>query len=364
MQELQYNPILRLAVGLTVVVIVALVIVHRAGLGTPKIRGVGYRMAFSSLMLVYALTAAELGLYFFYAQTSGAGGTLASRRWFQKYWQPINSYGYRDREHAQDELAGKKVLAVLGDSFVAGCGIADVSDRFSDLLADSLGSQWEVVNIAKPGWHTRAQYEALTEYPLVPDVVILSYFVNDIDGAAEANGMIRPATGFPKPRLLRSWINRSHLVNLAFSRWYAKTHGGTPDSYWRFLDEAYTSPQVWRTHAQEILDIIDFCELHDTKLLVLVIPNLRDVENSRLATSQVTSLLESHGVAYLDLTPRLANRDSADMVVNAFDAHANEALNREIADLLHQELSRRHFGVDAVASEMRVPQSPQANNRS
>ena len=364
MHELQYNPMLRLALGLTLVVSVALVTVYRARLGTAKFRGVVARLGFSSLMLVYALTAVELGLYFFYAETSGTGGTLASRRWFQKYWHPVNSYGYRDREHPPEELADKKVLAVLGDSFVAGCGIADASDRFSNVLADSLGSSWRVINIAKPGWHTRAEYDALTQYPRVPDVVILSYFINDIDGAAEANGMIRPATGFPKPRLLRSWINRSYLMNLAFSRWYAATYGGTPESYWRFLDEAYTDPGVWRTHAQELVDIIDYCEAHDTKLLVLVIPNLRDVDNSRLATSRVTGLLELQGTAYLDLTPRLANRDPADMVVNPSDAHANEALNREIAELLHRELSRRRFGVNAVAGDSQARHDALANNRS
>ena len=48
-----------------------------------------------------------------------------------KYWKPINSYGYRDIEHVN--LKEKKLPFVVGDSFVAGHGIKNYKDLFSNV---------------------------------------------------------------------------------------------------------------------------------------------------------------------------------------------------------------------------------------
>ena len=57
----------------------------------------------------------------FFAQSDGFNLTLSSRNWFARYWQPINSLGYRDVE-PRAPRPGEKFVLVVGDSFVAGHG--------------------------------------------------------------------------------------------------------------------------------------------------------------------------------------------------------------------------------------------------
>src|SRR4051812_41968705 len=71
------------------------------------------------------------------AQTEFFNFTLGSQGWFKKYWKPINKDGYRDVEWDARDTAGKNIIFVVGDSFVAGQGIKKVRDRFSNRLSES-----------------------------------------------------------------------------------------------------------------------------------------------------------------------------------------------------------------------------------
>ena len=75
----------------------------------------------------------------FVVYPDGFSYTLASQKRLAEYWKPINSFGYRDIEHDLSSLGSKKILFVVGDSFVAGQGIDNPRDRFSDVLAAQLG---------------------------------------------------------------------------------------------------------------------------------------------------------------------------------------------------------------------------------
>jgi hypothetical protein len=69
-------------------------------------------------------------------------------------------------------------------------------------------------------------------------------------------------------------------------------------------------------------------------LVVVVFPNLRDIKCSGAITSKVSEFFRDRKVRVLDLQPLLENRDPEQLVVNSLDAHPNEALNKEVADLL------------------------------
>ena len=106
--------------------------------------------------------------------------TLAAQRWEARYWKPINSFGYRDAEHSPGAVAGKRVVAVVGDSLTAGAGIEDHRDRYPDVLAELLGSGWTVVNISRGAWSQPEELRALKTHPLTPDAIVLQYYINDI----------------------------------------------------------------------------------------------------------------------------------------------------------------------------------------
>ena len=69
-------------------------------------------------------------------------------------------------------------------------------------------------------------------------------------------------------------------------------------------------------------------------LTVVVFPHLRDVRGSAVITSQVADYFQKHAVRVVNLEPLLEDRDLMSMVVNSLDAHPNEALNKEVAELL------------------------------
>ena len=161
--------------------------------------------------------ALELGFKLFFAQSDGFRYTLASQNWYNRYWQE-NSLGYRDQEWTSQKLAGKTNVMVVGDSFVAGTGIANPDDRFANQLGQLLGDDFAVTVVASPGWDTRDEIEAIVEYPYPPDVLILSYFINDIEGTAYAGGAQRPQIRQDPPPWLKPLIDHSHAFNFLYWR--------------------------------------------------------------------------------------------------------------------------------------------------
>jgi hypothetical protein len=100
------------------------------------------KVSLSVSTIIYLFLALEILFYSSFAVSDTFGFTLASRRWEERYWRPINSFGYRDVEHNLTELGNKKVLFVVGDSFVAGHGISQTENRFFEYPAAEFG--WAV----------------------------------------------------------------------------------------------------------------------------------------------------------------------------------------------------------------------------
>src|SRR5205085_11395114 len=84
--------------------------------------------------LLYLFLFLEALFYYSFAVPDTFGFTLAAQRWQERYWRPINSHGYRDVEHYPEEFQDKTVLFVVGDSFVAGPGLAYREHRFFNYL--------------------------------------------------------------------------------------------------------------------------------------------------------------------------------------------------------------------------------------
>jgi hypothetical protein len=125
---------------------------------------------------ILAILGVELFFSHVYIMSDGFGITRASALWHEKYWKPINSLGYRDPEYTQDYLAGRKVVLVVGDSFVAGHGTKRASERFPDQLQLLLGDSYRVLAVAKLGWNTTHETAALKDVVsrVKPEKIILS----------------------------------------------------------------------------------------------------------------------------------------------------------------------------------------------
>lgn len=343
--DLRYDPLLRLAGGVLAALALAALTVRTNRDRHP----VATRTILRSLTLVgslaIAVVVAELALFAFFTESHGACSTLASRRWFQRYWHPVNASGYRDFEHDPADFVEKKTLCVLGDSYVAGQGIENVVDRFGNILATSLGTDWTTINVAKLGWDTMDELKALRSLKQSPDVVVLSYCLNDIDRAAARHGLTPTYSQVPKPDAMIDWINKSALVNLIWSRLRGPLLvKSVATDYFAYLRSAYLSEMVWRDHAQELDALVTHCREHQIELVAVVLPLLLDVEASKPMTTRVASWFTSHHVPTVDMTDHLIGRDPRDLIINPFDPHANEAVNAEIAEHLLEILNHQtHF---------------------
>src|SRR4029079_8000931 len=95
------------------------------------------------------LLAFEVLFALVFIDTDAFAQTLASNRWLHLYfWNHVNALGYRDVEHPPELFRSRRSVLVLGDSFVAGYGIKDPRDRFSDILQQRLGDDWVVANVS------------------------------------------------------------------------------------------------------------------------------------------------------------------------------------------------------------------------
>jgi len=293
--------------------------------------------------LFWTLIVVESFFRTFVAYPDGFSYTLASRNWEDEYWKPINSFGYRDIEHDLKSLEDKKILFVVGDSFVAAQGINNPRDRFSDVLAAQLEDGWEVFNIAMSGWDTRDEYKAISDFPVIPDIVILSYFINDIDGTAERIWKQDRPTWVEQPHwLIRPIVKDSHLFNFFYWRLYRFQNARQMAAiYLGYLEKAFNDAKVWSAHEQELHRIVNWAENNKIPIIAVVFPALVDLGWSRPFTQKVVHLLRDRGLPVVDLSEELTGRNPRELVVNKFDAHPSVSLHAEVASLLHTQLANK-----------------------
>lgn len=295
----------------------------------------------SLLMTFLTLMALELGFKLFFAQSDSFRYTLASQNWYERYWQE-NSLGYRDVEWTPEKLAGKTKVMVVGDSFVAGSGIADPKDRFSNQLGRLLGDNYVVFNVASPGWDTVDEVEAILNYPYNPDILVLSYYLNDIEGTAYQTGAQRPPIRQDPPAWLLPLVQNSHAVNFLYWRIIRLGPQEWAEVYWNdWLKKISADPDTTWRHQQELLKIIEGAASEQIPLFVVVFPNLAAVEESQPLIQPVIDLFQTHHIPVLDVGKLLAGRDPATTMVNTIDSHPNEAVNREVAEQLYQMISQQ-----------------------
>lgn len=301
---------------------------------------IGVNVTLSLMTLFLTFVAVEFYFKVFFAQTDNYTFTLSAQNWYEKYWHPINSFGYRDREWKLEDTIGKTKLMVVGDSFVAGTGIDNYEQRFPDQLAKLLGPDYVVLNVASPGWSTEHEIRGIVEYPYKPDILILSYFINDIEQTAYNRGVERPKFAERPSGVLGFFVDNSYAFNFLYWRWYRLTRPPQDPTYMEWISSLYQDSDLWWRHRQELLTIIEGAASEEISLLVVVFPDLTSVEESRLITQPVIDLFQEYEIPVLDVGDLLAGRDPTETMVSAIDAHPNENINLEVAEHLYQMIQK------------------------
>lgn len=270
----------------------------------------------------------------FVARSHNVGYTLASGVWNDRYWGPLNSLGYRDREH--ERVPGKRLVFALGDSFTAGGGLADRRQRFGDLL-ESKHPELHVLNLGRNGADSDDEYRNLLAHPLQPDVVVLQYYPNDIEGPAAREGHrmppFTPYEDIPSVKA-RGIVRGSYLANYLYWQFpHADSH-----AYVDFLRRMLADRDVVARHVRELERFCDWSRDHNVPLVVVLFPVLTDLDDSRGLIAPVKQLFERRGVPVIDVADLVGDLEPAARIANSHDAHASALVHSRVADALFRVL--------------------------
>lgn len=294
------------------------------------------------VLLVFATAvtflALEVAARQFIVFPDGFNISLASKRWFERYWHPINRFGVRGLEPDLEAFKKGPSLLFLGDSFTAGSGLEDYRDRFSEQVKSKVGDRWAVETLAIGGWDTDKEYEQLAAFPVKPQRVVLQYYLNDISQAVREAGeayILRPE---PLPFGVQWLSDHSYLVNFLHLQVFRAAQLVQKVTYWDRLRGHYEDPKLWALHEAMLKKLIGYCQENGIALDMVVFPNLFDVEGSKPIVNKVKAVFEVMGVKVIDLVETFEGRNPAEIVVNVSNAHPNAAAHHEVADVIIRDL--------------------------
>lgn len=312
--------------------------VHAMGQKLSKSWLAGLLITLTTIVVIFA--GAEAYLRIGYITTDAYGFTAMNYHWYQNFYQTqLNSLGYRDYEPQPDnpDQPLKRVM-VVGDSFAIGHGIDNIDDSFPQLLEQKLGDGYDVDLVAKSGWDMNDYTPWLNGYPFKPDVVVLSYYLNDIDYLMTGERSPDAAFDFPEDPTLSWFILNFFTPNFIYYNLMQFTSTARAQTFQMSLVDAHLDADLWARQTGEIDKFIQWNRDHATRPIVLLWPQIRAVETSLPATSRVKDYFEEQGVEVVDMGEFLKDKVPAEMVVNRYDAHPSIAANHLAADALYTQI--------------------------
>ncbi len=296
------------------------------------------RLAIALLAVALALIAAEFTARFTFrhAATSGNARDFVARH------APAptirnNSLGFREREIPP--RSDRYRIVVVGDSFTWGQGVEE-RDRFSNLIEQALGPQYEVFNFGRPGNNMPEHLDVLTQaLAASPDFVLLQLYINDFETAA----MVRPQ---PKPLLPPDWDRRmersSILYDLLRNQWETvQERIGVTDSYASYMARNLRDPDApnARLAYGQLAEFFDRARRANVRAGSVLFPAPdalgpygRDYPFGYLHDG-VRRMCAGKQVPCLDLLPLYSTfADPRTLWVSPFDAHPNAMSHRHAAD--------------------------------
>lgn len=294
----------------------------------------GLRISFVAFGMTCLAT--DVAMEIFSVRTDFFGFTRPAQRWWMRYWHPVNSFGYRDEEYSAGYLSGKRIMVILGDSIVAGQGIERVEDRFSNRLAQSLGAEWRVLNVAKCGWSTSDELIEFRNHARQwnPERVVVSYYINDIEGALRAGNHPPAPTPFRPRGIFGGIIDHLNLPNFVYWTAYRFFIPSFGRDYWEATLQEGSRSAVWSKHAEELREL--FSLIRDRNPLLVLNPELQDLSLGNTHLSQVTNVAVEEKIPFLDLRTIYRGLDLFGLQIGRFDSHPNQRAHQLIFQAIEE----------------------------
>lgn len=308
-----------------------------------------------SLWFFFALlTTVELYYATIYDQTDSFNVSNVSKKWFILHVEPDkkvlrfkNGRGtsYRDDQPFPENLQpGQHHICFLGDSFTFGHGVAEVKNRFSNLVRAKLQQespgQYVVSNLAEAGrdlhWVDLVQREVLKDGHRV-DTLIYVMCLNDIETFHENRDKFynRLSTRLPQFFL----FSDTYFFNLLFLRARLFAVSEVKD-YYAFVSEYY-SGEPWQKMRRVLDRVHKNCRDHGTDFRIVIFPFLHNLDGEyrfQDAHRVVKAYCKEAGIPCLDLAPELKPHAAEGLTVNRFDSHPNVRAHALAAKVILQKL--------------------------
>ncbi len=204
-------------------------------------------------------------------------------------------------------------------------------------MEKALGAGYDVNVIAESGWDSDVEMYELDQYPLRPNIVILSYYLNDIDYLM-ADPSLDPNNNFtfPQNEQIAAFIRDFFLPNYIYYNLLQFTSPARTTSFAYDLIGAHLDDTLWNEQVPRLYEMVAWSRDHNARLIVLVWPNLAEVDASTPATARVSDFFRGHNVQVVDMTDSLRGKSVGEITVNRFDSHPSIEANQIAADQLYE----------------------------
>jgi hypothetical protein len=253
-----------------------------------------------------------------------------------------NRLGYRERDFGSK--TGYRIV-VTGDSFTWGAGIRE-TDRFSNLIDNALGEDYEVLNFGYPGRDLPEHVKALEHILGVsPDFILGQLFINDW----EVRPMARPEPlPIVRSRNLERRLRRSSILyDLLDEQWARlQVRSGIVESYSHYMGRHLRDPQspASRKTTDLLQRFVQIANAADVPIGFVLFPDPDSLDNPgpfQYLHDRVNAVCGEERITCLDLQRPFAAcfSDPRSMWVTRFDHHPNARANRCAAVAILQRFS-------------------------
>jgi hypothetical protein len=250
-------------------------------------------------------------------------------------------------------------VMVLGDSYIHGAGI-EFKDNFSQqlkVLLKNSNSKFDdiyVLDLSKPSCNTFDNSQTYFQFAdkFKPNVVILGYNYNDIDGNLDkqmtAKGIDSFATAnfTSKDNQSQSFAKKVYdIIYQSSFVHYVMTNLNTqlksygivlPNSEFSVKMNAYPgNDKNWIQSKKILQEFIEETKNSNTKLIVLKFPEINLIEYPQLFTKADTVIkgffTSFPSVNYINGSDIFKGESSKDYILSKYDGHPNEKAHKKLA---------------------------------
>jgi hypothetical protein len=270
-----------------------------------------------------------------------------------------NSWGFRGGEFSTKKSAPAFRIAFLGDSFTFGEGV-NFSDTYPEQVSlilnqeyASLPVRFESCNFGVGGYNTAGELFVLENVALKtnPDVVVLKYDVSEAEPPlykieAATSGLVRIPRWYESSGELFSAslpnapIYKFRLPRLIWQIIRNNKQNEVMVSYYKSLFEEKS--RGWKESRDVLRRIIKLCQENRIPCYVVYFPvlyNLNDKYPFKHIDAIVKEEVEGQGAVFINLFPRLKNRNAAELWVHPADHHPNEIVHRIAAQAITEKMN-------------------------